>query len=432
MRKPIEDLTGRMFGRLKVLERVENGPDGRTRWKCECQCEDKTILIVPAKNLRNGNTKSCGCIKREKLAARNSTHGYHSDPLYLPWKEYRRNKRLVQEWEDFKTYKEYIIGLGYNGKDHVSIRRIDSSKPLGPGNAKFLYTEKRSGIAVYNLGEDLTGRTFGKLYVLGYGVSMRRRDGQSYRTWLCECQCENKTILLVPTDKLLSGKKTDCGCEYTRRIRNNEYMRGPVQEILNECKTFTDLSRERRHDVYIRLFGIYKMMHDRCENVDSPKYHLYGGRGISVCEEWSDPTVGFARFLKWALENGYGDELSIDRLDSDSGYYPENCHWVSIEFQGSNTKRNRYIFDGASWLTFSQFERNNKLPSGKLKNWLAAGWTIDAIVHHTTIEPIRLDHGAFLDEDGFIVLIHKSAENSYPEEIKRQRYLEANADKGEG
>lgn len=432
MAKIVEDLTGKTFGRLKVLERAENDVNGRTRWKCECQCSDKTILIVPAKNLRNGNTKSCGCIKREKLAARNTKHGYHSDPLYVSWKEYRRNKRLVSEWEDFKKYKDYIIGLGYNGTDHVSVRRIDFSKPLGPGNVEFRYTEKRSGAAAYNLGVDLTGKTFGKLYVIGYGVSLRRRDGQSYRTWLCECQCENKTILLVPTDKLLSGKKVDCGCGYTNKVRSNAYMREPVQEILNSCSSFTSLSRERRHKVYTRLYGIYSMMHDRCENPDAPKYHLYGGRGIKVCDQWSDQIVGFANFLKWALENGYDDDQSIDRIDSNSGYRPDNCHWVSMEFQGSNTKRNRYIFDGASWHTFSQFERDNNLPIGRVKNWLAEGWTIDAIVHNITIEPIKLCRGSYIDEEGFIVLIHKSIVNSYPEDVKRQKYLAFRIDKGEG
>lgn len=88
-----------------------------------------------------------------------------------------------------------------------------------------------------------------------------------------------------------------------------------------------------------RLYNIWGRMKARCNNPNNDNYHNYGGRGISVCDEWND----YIPFKKWALENGYNDNLTIERIDVNGNYCPENCKWATIKEQ-SNNKRDNVIF----------------------------------------------------------------------------------------
>lgn len=84
-------------------------------------------------------------------------------------------------------------------------------------------------------------------------------------------------------------------------------------------------------------------MKQRCYNRNSSDYKYYGGRNISVCAEWLDTKSGWLSFEKWALDNGYADNLTIDRIDVNKGYSPDNCQWVSMKEQANNTTRNHLI-----------------------------------------------------------------------------------------
>jgi len=142
--------------------------------------------------------------------------------------------------------------------------------------------------------------------VAGVGKSKRRR-------FLCGCSCGNKKEINL--DLLMNGTTKSCGC------LNDELKRARSKHGLSSHKTYFKL----------------KNMRQRCNDKRDKGYKNYGGRGITVCEEWSGD-VGLENFYNWAISNGYEEGLTIDRIDNDKGYCPANCRWVDMSFQGANKR----------------------------------------------------------------------------------------------
>ncbi len=161
---------------------------------------------------------------------------------------------------------------------------------------------------------DLSGKKFGRLTVLSRAPNSGRRT-----MWYCLCDCGSR--LSVRAENLVSGNTKSCGCIEKER---------PNATIHGMCRT--------------RLAAIYNSMKQRCYNERSSEYYLYGGRGIYICDEWLNDRTSF---FKWAAENGYEEnakqsECSIDRIDVNAGYSPDNCRWVNSLVQANNTRRNKY------------------------------------------------------------------------------------------
>ncbi len=137
------------------------------------------------------------------------------------------------------------------------------------------------------------------------------------------------------------------------------------------------------NDIYNdkRLRKIWESMHERCEYERHVQYHNYGGRGIKVCDEWSE----YIPFAKWAFRNGYADNLSIDRIDSDGMYEPDNCRWATMKEQANNKRTNRVIVYQERAYTVSELAQIIGMNATTLRERLNQGWDISEAVE----KPVR-------------------------------------------
>ena len=157
---------------------------------------------------------------------------------------------------------------------------------------------------------DLTGNKYGRLTVISFaGLSNDRKA-----MWNCVCDC-GKTVTVRGND-IRKGKTKSCGC---LAIENLTIKKVSMKHGLSNC----------------RLHRIWDNMKTRCYNQNTPYFKYYGGRGISICDEWKND---FQTFYDWAMENGYADNLTLDRVDTFGKYEPSNCRWITIQDQQSNRR----------------------------------------------------------------------------------------------
>jgi len=245
------DLTGNSYGKLTVVKYW--GSQGRrSLWECRCTCGN--LCIVNVTSLRNGTTKSCGCLRHE------------------------------------------------------------------PKDNKFI---------------DLTGKKFGVLTVL-------RRVSAKKSTWKCLCDCGNITD--VYRGHLIDGHTRSCGC-----IGNRTH----------------GMSKTRQYTIWSHVI-------DRCTNANSDYYKNYGGRGITVCEKWRK----FEGFWE-DMQNGYADDLTIERDNNDGNYEKGNCRWATKSEQNRNTRRSVKLSFRGNVKNLSEWSREVGISSMTIRHRLMNGWSIE-------------------------------------------------------
>lgn len=150
-----------------------------------------------------------------------------------------------------------------------------------------------------------------------------------------------------------------------------------------KCKGYTiNKKRKTGHgETKTRLFKIWRSMHERCERKNHVHYDRYGGRGIKVCEEWKD----FKCFKRWAIENGYDDSLSIDRIDVNGDYTPDNCKFSTTKEQQNNKTTNKFITYNGETKTLKQWAEYLEINYTTLKERIRNGWDIETAF----LKPVR-------------------------------------------
>ena len=294
----VKDMTGMRFGNLVVLERDENPHSGDTGawWFVQCDCG--TIFSVYGPSLRRGLTRSCGC-------------GI--------------------------TERENLIGRTFGD---LTVERFDFTAPVGSlkwicrckcGNTVVSTTSSLKSGGTTSCGcrharESLIGKRFGRLVVVS------EQYKQEWHNVVCTCRCDCGTITDVCTGNLTKGVTKSCGC------LNRELI------IARNSKYNSDIERKLGY----RLDG----MKERCYNPKHSSYPNYGGRGIYICDEWLNDS---GAFVKWALENGFREDLSIDRIDNNGPYAPWNCRWTDAKHQANNSRHNVHLTINGETLTKSEW-----------------------------------------------------------------------------
>lgn len=196
----------------------------------------------------------------------------------------------------------------------------------------------------------MIGKKFNKLLVL----ERVKNDKFGNTKWLCKCECGNKVEVLGT--HLRSGHTQSCGCLQKEKCKN----------IIHKPKH--NMSRTR-------IYKIWNGMKNRTneKSVSKDKYYKnYSGRGITVCDDWKE----FEQFYKWATNNGYKDNLTIDRIDTDGNYEPSNCRWITMKEQNNNKRNNVLITHNNETHNITEWNEILGFTKGLLKNRLNRGWSI--------------------------------------------------------
>lgn len=198
---------------------------------------------------------------------------------------------------------------------------------------------------------NLTGNRYGRLVVIKRANDYITPSGRHYVQWLCRCDCGNTTIVIG--DALVRHKTKSCGCY--RNDKNTEKFSTHGESNNN------------------KLYGVWCSMKTRCYNRNSQYYSHYGGRGITVHDSWRN---NYIEFKEWAIKNGYQEGLTIDRIDVNGNYCPENCRWVDRSAQANNRRSNILCTLNGETHNLTEWSKITGISYSKLNQRFHAGWDV--------------------------------------------------------
>ena len=314
MPRKTRDLNGMKFGKLEVISFAgykKEKYNAKAYWKCKCECGNEKE--VSASQLLTRTTTSCGCSRLEGRE-KNDIIGEKFNRL-----------TAIKRVYDGRKGTRYLFRCDC-GKEKVILKsKVVNGETKSCGCLSVEKAKERNF-------KDLSNQRFGKLVALNVD---KKENDKTY--WMCKCDCGKKCSVL--TSRLISGHTKSCGC------LNNELI-GELNKTHSKSKT--------------RIYKIYQGMKARCYRKTAPNYDNYGGRGIIICQEWLND---FMNFYNWAMENGYSDDLSIDRINNDGNYCPENCRWTNAEEQANNRRTSRYVSVDGETITVAMFAKKYGIKS---------------------------------------------------------------------
>ncbi len=214
---------------------------------------------------------------------------------------------------------------------------------------------------------DLIGERYGRLTVIAKSGQEKEKHRRSL--WLCECDCGKQKI--VTTDHLKSGSTKSCGC-LKREVATAQILEYSAQNP----------GARRTHGATgKKIYWAYQHMMERCYSPQSERFISYGARGICVCDEWKNNPKAF---VDWSLSNGFEEDLTLDRINVNGDYCPENCRWVSWDVQANNKRSSVYVNVRGEKLTLAQVAQKYGLRKGTVWWRHHHGWEDEDL-----IKPLR-------------------------------------------
>jgi hypothetical protein len=230
-----------------------------------------------------------------------------------------------------------------------------------------------SGVDLTGSKINMIGKKIGKLTV----IKESEYRGESGRDiyYICDCDCGNKNVQIMGT-----------------ALRRKE------RPTLN-CKECGNKKKTKHGMVGTKIYKAWDSMKQRCFNKNNHAYLRYGGRGITISDEWLGEE-GFINFMEWSYKNGFSDDKSIDRIDNDGNYEPSNCRWVDMKTQGNNKSINTLIEYNGATKTLSQWADEYEIPYVTFVKRIELGWDIERaltqeVIHKELNKLIEIDNNFY-------------------------------------
>lgn len=266
--------------------------------------------------------------------------------------------------------------------------------------------------------KDITGMRFGYVIVIKETDPIVRNNGNIERRWLCRCDCGNQVIINRST--LKEGTSTSCGCK-TKPIEIKPGDRFNKLLILKQVENVREKTGHKRRaflcrcdcgniviikghdfnknriscghcgknkskektkkDIKVdKLYRIWYGMKKRCEDPQNHAFHYYGGKGVRICNEWKGDN-GYDNFKTWAMNNGYSDKLSIDRINPNGDYSPDNCRWADSKTQMRNRTNNIHINFNGEMKVLSEVVEETGVKYGMLYSRIKKGMNVEDAIN---------------------------------------------------